>query len=455
MELLQTLLILIVTLGILVSVHEYGHFWVARRCGIKVLRFSVGFGKPLLSWTDRQGTEFVVAGIPLGGYVKMLDEREAPVPPEQQQYAFNRKPVSHRIATVAAGPIANFLLAIVIYWAIFLSGVSGIAPIIDSVEAGSIAEIAGLEAGQEIVAVDGEPTPTREAVHLRLLNRLGESGEVIFSVKYPGSDIVYESSAELHDWLVGEETTNMVGGVGISLYQPPLAPVVDEVVEESPAAAAGLMAGDRIVATGGIEFDDWFEWTTYVREHAETSLSLEYLRDGVRYQTEITPKRVVAESGETYGQVGVQLRPDPDWPSWPDAMIRTFKYSLTEAAVAALTKTWEMSFFTLDAIKKMLEGLISPKNLSGPITIAKVASASAESGLEQYLGFLALLSVSLGVLNLLPIPVLDGGHILYGLIELLTGREVPERVQVLGYKLGLFIILGVMMFAIYNDISRL
>lgn len=455
MEILQTVLILIVTLGILVSIHEYGHFWVARRCGIKVLRFSVGFGKPLLSWTDKHGTEFVVAGIPLGGYVKMLDEREAPVPADQQQYAFNRKPVSQRIATVAAGPIANFLLAIAIYWVIFLNGVSGITPIIDTVTPGSIADMAGLEAGQEIVAVDGEETPTREAVHLRLLNRLGESGEIQFSVKYPGSELIYQSSAELDEWLAGEETTNLVGGVGISLFQPPLAPVVDKVVEQTPADKAGLAAGDIIVATDGIEFDDWFKWSSYVRDHAEITLSLTYLRDDLRYQTEITPALVTNEEGESYGQVGVQLRPDPEWPNWPESMQRSFSYSVTAAAGAAVKRTWQMSVFTLDAIKKMLEGLISPKNLSGPITIAKVASASAQSGLEHYLGFLALLSVSLGVLNLLPIPVLDGGHILYGLIELISGREVPERVQVVGYQLGLFIILGVMMFAIYNDISRL
>jgi regulator of sigma E protease len=455
MELLQTILILIVTLGILVSIHEYGHFWVARRCGIKVLRFSVGFGKPLLRWTDKHGTEFVVAGIPLGGYVKMLDEREGPVPTDQQQFAFNRKPVTQRIATVAAGPLANFLLAILIYWLIFLSGVSGVVPIIDSVTPGSIAEIAGLEPGQEIVAVDGEATPTREAVHLRLLNRLGESGEIIFSAKYPGSELVYESSAELDRWLAGEETTNLVGGLGISLYQPPITPVVDVVVEDTPADAAGLEPGDTIVATGGIEFNDWFKWSSYVRDHAETPLSLYYLRDGIRYQTEITPALVTNEEGESYGQIGVQLRFDPEWPNWPESMQRSFSYSMGGAAIAAVNKTWEMSYFTLDAIGKMLEGLISPKNLSGPITIAKVASASAQSGLEHYLGFLALLSVSLGVLNLLPIPVLDGGHILYYLIELLSGREVPERVQVWGYKFGLVIILGLMTFAIYNDISRL
>ncbi len=451
MELLQTILITLATLAVLVTIHEYGHFWVARRCGIKVLRFSVGFGKGLYRWHDRHGTEFVIAAIPLGGYVKMLDEREGNVPEDQLQYAFNRKPVQHRLATVAAGPLANFALAIVVYWCVFVGGVSGVVPIIGSVEPGSIAELASLESGQEIIAIDGEPTPTWEALHLRLLERIGESGQIDFTVKYPDSNVSYQSSAELNEWLAGTEATDLVGGIGIELYRPEILAVVGEVVDGSPAQQAGLQTGDKILSADGEPMVDWLTWVDYVRARPEQPINLIYEREGQQHSTELRPATKYDEENKAYGQVGVAVQ----WPEWPEDMQRSFSYGVGGAAVQALKRTWSMSIFTLESIKKMVMGLISTKNLSGPITIAKVASASAKSGVEAYLSFLALLSVSLGVLNLLPIPVLDGGHILYGLVELLTGKEVSERVQVLGYQLGLFIIVGVMVLALYNDISRL
>jgi regulator of sigma E protease len=451
MELLQTILITLATLVILVTIHEYGHFWVARRCGIKVLRFSIGFGKSLYRWHDRHGTEFVIAAIPLGGYVKMLDEREGDVPADQLQYSFNRQPVLHRLATVAAGPLANFALAIVTYWCVFVGGVNGVIPVIDKVEPGSIAELASLEPGQEIVAVDGKPTPTWEALHLRLMERIGESGPINFTVKYPDSDMTYESGTELTDWLAGSEATELISGLGIELYRPPVLAVVGEVVEGSPAEIAGLQSGDRVISADGNPISDWMAWVDYVRARPAQSINVVYEREGQQLSTQLLPATLYDEENQAYGQVGVGVQ----WPEWPEEMRRSFSYGVTGAAVEALKRTWSMSVFTLESIKKMLMGLISPKNLSGPITIAKVASASASSGLDAYLGFLALLSVSLAVLNLLPIPVLDGGHILYCLMELLTGKAVSERLQVLGYQLGLFIIAGVMMLALYNDISRL
>lgn len=451
MELLQTVLITLLTLGILVTIHEYGHFWVARRCGITVLRFSVGFGQKLFSWTDKQGTEYVIAAIPLGGYVKMLDEREGNVPEDQLQNAFNRKPVQHRLATVAAGPLANFVLAIAVYWVVFAGGISGVAPIVGAVKEDSLAAQAGLQVGQEIVAVDGEVTPTWEALHLRLLSRIGESGAITFSVKYPDSDTVYDNKAELYEWLSGDEAVDLVGGLGIELYVPDILAVVDQVMADSPAASAGLQSGDQVIEADGVAIADWAAWVDYVRQRPDQTMDIRFIRDAQTLSTELTPARKLDEDNQPYGQVGVTVLV----PEWPDAMQRSFSYGFFGSAGQAVKRTWDMSVFTLESIKKMIMGLISTKNLSGPITIAKVASASAKSGLESYLGFLALLSISLAVLNLLPIPVLDGGHIMYGLIELLTGREVPDKIQIIGYQMGLFLVVGVMILALYNDIARL
>ncbi len=451
MDLLYTIFITLFTLAILVAVHEYGHFWVARKCGVKVLRFSIGFGKSLGSWTDKQGTEYSVAAIPLGGYVKMLDEREGEVPEEELDRAFNRKPVLQRIAVVAAGPLANLILAVAAYWFLFMAGERGYAPVIGQVEAGSVADVAGLEAGQEIVSVDGNETPTWQALSFALLDRIGDTGTINFAVKYPGSDMVYESEAVLERWLSEQEEPDLFGGLGIIMYTPDVPPVVESVVKDSPAERAGLQSGDRILSADGVAMEKWMDWVTYVRARPGQSITLDVERGGALQQTNITPARVTDEQGETFGRVGVAVAIPP----MPDELVRTFNRGPLEAAGAAVVRTWDLMGFTVNSIKKMIMGLISPKNLSGPITIAKVASASAKSGLESYIGFLALLSVSLGVLNLLPVPVLDGGHLLFYTVELLAGRPVPEKIQSLGYQVGLFLVLGMMALAIYNDISRL
>jgi len=451
MELLKTILITVGTLAVLITIHEYGHFWVARRCGIKVLRFSIGFGSKLFSWYDRKGTEYVIASIPLGGYVKMLDEREGEVPADQLDQTFNRKPLKYRMATVAAGPIANLLLAIGVYWFVFISGVSGLAPIVDKVEQGSVAAKAGLEVGQEIIAIDGQDTPTWDSLHLALLDRIGESGPINFSVKYPDSSVAYDVQGHLNEWMSGEETTDLVKALGISLYYPRAFSIVDQVVEGSPAEKAGLQAGDKILEADGLDMTEWSDWVDYVRARPSEPIELLVQRTDQQLTTVLTPDAKTDEKGQVFGQVGVAVQ----LPELPKGLLRSYHYSPLEAFVAAGERTWAMSLFTLEAIKKMLSGLISTKNLSGPITIAKVASASANSGLEAYLGFFALLSVSLGVLNLLPIPVLDGGHLLFGMVEALIRRPVPEKVQMLGYQLGLVVIVGVMMLALYNDLMRL
>lgn len=450
MNIVQMILITAVTLGVLVTIHEFGHFWVARRFGVKVLRFSIGFGKPLWRRFDSTGTEFVIAAIPLGGYVKMLDEREGDVPPELLPQSFMRKPVWQRIAIVAAGPIANFILAIVLYWLIFMIGISGIAPVIGSVAPDSLAARAGLVAGQEIVSVDGEETPTWQALHERLLQRIGETGSLRIAAKQPNSDIVSDSTVVLDNWLAGSEEPDLIAGLGIELWRPRGETLIEQVVENSPAARAGLLAQDRIVSADGVAMPDWQTWLAYVRARPQQPIQLTIVRDGVTHDIALTPDRKLDDSGKAYGQVGLGGSV-----KWPDSMLRDFSYTPLTAIAPAFKRTWTMSVVSLDSIKKMILGMISPKNLSGPITIAKVATASAQSGWEPYLAFLAFFSVSLGVLNLLPIPVLDGGHILFSLPELFTGKRLPERIQIFGQQIGLFVIVGVMMLALYNDLLRL
>jgi len=451
MDMLYTIGITLVTLAILIAVHEFGHFWVARRCGVRVLQFSIGFGPALVRWRDSLGTQYSIAAIPLGGFVKMLDEREGEVPAAELGAAFNRKPVLQRIAVVSAGPLANFILAVAVYWGLFMAGESGYAPVIGEVETGSPADLAGLEAGQEITAVDGVETPTWQALSFRLLDRIGDTGSIALAAKYPGSDVVYESQAQVERWLSGEEQPDLLGGLGITLYTPEVPPVVGQVVEGGAADLAGMLPGDRVITADGVPMPLWMDWVDYVRARPGTPIEVEYQRGDELRRVSLVPEAEVDDSGETFGRVGLGV----ELPEMPQELLRTFDRGPLEALGAAVQRTGELSVFTLNSIKKMIIGLISPKNLSGPITIAKVASASAKSGLEAYLSFLALLSVSLGVLNLLPIPVLDGGHLLFYFAELLAGRPVPEKIQALGYQLGLFLVLGIMFLALYNDFSRL
>ncbi|MGI9285073.1 MAG: RIP metalloprotease RseP [Pseudomonadales bacterium] len=451
MEIVQTIAVTIFTLGVLVTFHEYGHFWVARRNGIKVLRFSIGFGKPLITWYDKQGTEFVIAAIPLGGYVKMLDEREGEVDPGEIEQAFTQKSVYARIAVVIAGPAANLLLAVFVLWLGFLAGERGVAPVIDAVAPDSPAAQAGLTVGQEIVAIDGHETPTWRALSLRLLERIGESGTLSISSKYPDSDLIYDADAELKNWLQGQEEPDLFAGLGVTLFRPKVELKIDEIVPNSAADQAGLRRGDEILMSNGQLMETWDQWVEYVQQHPEQAINVQIMRNGESINLDLTPQRVVGEDGREIGRVGVK----PQIGEWPEYMLRDYDYSIWGAAAAAVARTWQLSKFTLQSIKKMLFGQISAKNLSGPITIAKVAGDSAQSGWQSYLGFLALLSVSLGVLNLLPIPVLDGGHLLFYLIELVKGSPLSDRIQIAGQQIGLLMLAGVMLLAFYNDFSRL
>lgn len=451
MAIVQMIFYTLIVLGVLITFHEFGHFWVARRCGIKVVRFSIGFGPALLRWRDKLGTEFVIAALPLGGYVKMVDEREGEVAPEDLAGAFNRKPVALRIATVAAGPLANFVLAIVAYWLVFMIGMQGIAPIVSEVAPDSVAASAGLEPGQEIVAVDGVATPTWQALGEQLVRRIGDTGPIRFSVVYPDSSLRYDSEGMLHQWDVDTDAPDPIGSIGLKLYQPVVVPIADEVVAGDPADLAGIVPGDLILAADGVAMTDWYTWVEYVRARAQQSINVSVERDGQTFLTTVTPRPAQSEDGRAIGQVGMSVVV----PEWPQDLFREMKYGPVEALGRAAEQTWKTSALILVSIKKMLSGDISVKHLSGPITIAKVAGASAEHGMGPFLQFMALLSVSLGVLNLLPIPVLDGGHLAYYLIEAVKGRPVSDRIQELGYRLGLFLVVGLMVLALYNDLLRL
>ena len=440
----------LVALGVLVTFHEFGHFWVARRCGVKVLRFSVGFGTPLLRWHDRQGTEFVVAAIPLGGYVKMLDEREGDVPAEQLNQSFNRKTVGQRIAIVAAGPIANFLLAILFFWLLAMMGSQQVRPVIGAVESGSLAAQAGLVAGQEIVSIDGEPTVGWSNVNLQLVRRLGESGSIQVSVRGPGGAVETSHQFALHDWLRGANEPDPIRSLGIRPWRPELPAMLAELDPNGPAQAAGLKTGDKLVAMNGQPINDWQQVVDWVRVRPAARVVLKVERDGVAVDMPV----ILAARGETDAATGY-LGAGVKGVDWPPEMVREVSYGPLAAIGEGAKRTWTMSVLTLDSLKKMLFGELSVKNLSGPITIAKVAGASAQSGVADFLNFLAYLSISLGVLNLLPIPVLDGGHLLFYLIEWVRGRPLSERVQGWGMQIGISLVVGVMLLALVNDLGRL
>ncbi|OBY92321.1 RIP metalloprotease RseP [Pseudomonas sp. AU11447] len=441
---------LIVALGVLVTFHEFGHFWVARRCGVKVLRFSVGFGTPLVRWHDRHGTEFVVAAIPLGGYVKMLDEREGDVPVELLDRAFNRKTVFQRIAIVAAGPVANFLLAILFFWVLAMLGSQQIKPVIGSVVADSPAAVAGLASGQEVVAVDGEAVDGWSSVNLQLVRRLGETGELSVTVLEKGSSVPAVHQVRISSWLKNEDNPDPIGGLGIQPWRPSVAPLIAELDEKGPAKAAGLQIGDRIVTLDGQQVTDWQEVVSRVRAMPEGKVTLEVERAGRKQELALT----LAAKGEGKARTGY-LGAGVAGGQWPPEMLREVSYGPVAAVGQALSRTWSMSLLTLDSLKKMVLGQLSVKNLSGPITIAKVAGASAQSGVGDFLHFLAYLSISLGVLNLLPIPVLDGGHLLFYMVEWVRGRPLSERVQAWGMQIGISLVVGVMLLALVNDLSRL
>ena len=452
MQVLFSIVMALVTLGILVTIHEYGHYWVARRCGVRVLRFAVGFGRPLAMRVDRHGTEFALCAIPLGGYVKMLDERDEgqDVTAENRHESFNAQPVRNKLAIVSAGPAANFLLAILVLFGLFLRGETGIAPVIEAVESGSVAHDMGLMQGQEIVAVDGTSTQTVSNVRFALLKRLGDTGTIDISVGSVLSDLQQSYALPIDRWLGGAEAPDPTRALGLTLGIPPLQPSVGSLVEGGPATRAGFEVGDTIIEADGQAISTWSQWVDLVRASPGRSIAVLVERDGQTIELTVVPRSTGTSDAEV-GSVGMGVV-IPDVPE--DRIIRQGRNPV-EALSAAIERTFALTVFTFESMWKMIQGLISTKNLSGPIAIAQVAASTAESGFTTWLSFLALLSISLGAINLLPIPVLDGGHIVFHSLEGLLGRPVPEQIQIMSYQVGLLAVFTLMVFAIYNDVARL
>ena len=451
MSLLHTLAAFVLALGALVVVHEYGHYVVARLCGVKVLRFSIGFGPPL--WKKRFGrdqTEWVVAAVPLGGYVKMLDEREGEVAPQELGRAFNRQSVWRRYAVVLAGPLANFLFAILLYWLLFMHGVPEARPIVDRPQANTPAASAGFETGETIRAINGAPVASWQEVRWRMMQLALERQQARVEVLNRNNQLNWRT-LDLSSFDAEQLEGDTLGLIGLRLFRPEIKPVIGQIVAGGVAEQAGLQAGDQILAANGKPIASWNELVQLVRSHPGSELRLSYQRGKERRELALIPESVL-QSGSAVGRIGAGAQLDQQA---QDELITVVRYGVASALAKATQKTWDMSVFSLKMLGRMLVGQVSWKNLSGPVTIADYAGQSAQLGLVSYLSFLALISISLGVLNLLPIPLLDGGHLMYYTVEICKGSPVSDRMMEIGQKLGLTLLLVLMAFAFYNDINRL
>ncbi|CAG8998490.1 MAG: Regulator of sigma-E protease RseP [Candidatus Celerinatantimonas neptuna] len=439
----------VIALGVLVTIHEFGHFWVARRCGVRVERFSIGFGRKLWSRVANDGTEYVIAMIPLGGYVKMLDERVESVAVELRPFAFNRQPLWQRASIVIAGPLANFILAIFAFWLMFMMGIPGVKPVVGQVSEQSVAYQAGLTANQQIISVNGQKTQDWHALLLALVSHVGESDVHLTAKSADGS--IHKYQLNLENWkLPDNNKVDPLSGLGIVPFRPRIQLQVAEVVANSPAFLEGIQVGDKLLAVNHRPLSNWQEFTNLVRHHAGKSMKLSVKRNG-QFRTVVIKPKLKQYRGKTIGFLGIA----PVVESYPEQYLMTLRYAPIESLVKSAQRTWSMSLLTLDMMGKLITGKISVHNLSGPIAIAKGAGQSAQYGLVYFLGFLALVSINLGIFNLFPLPVLDGGHLLFFAVEAITGRPVSERVQELGMKIGTSVLVVVMMFALFNDLMRL
>ncbi|HEY0722118.1 MAG TPA: RIP metalloprotease RseP [Gammaproteobacteria bacterium] len=448
-DFLLTIAAFLVAISLLIAVHEFGHYWVARRLGVKVLRFSLGFGKPLLRrfGKDADRVEYVISSIPLGGYVKMLDEREGEVAPEELHRAFNRQPVAKRFAIVAAGPLFNLVFAVFAYWLMFMNGVPGLKPELGVVPEGTLAAMAGLHQGELIVGVDGTETLSWGDVLEKVLPKALLREPVTLEVSEGA--VRRERTLPL-DRLSGDEKQDqLMDIIGLKPYRVTVTPLLEAVVAGSVAEQAGLHPGDLITAVAGVATPQWVDLVAEVSKHPNQPVVITYQREGVSHEVTLVPKAETVE-GKVVGRIGV----GPVIPAYPERLIVEVRYGPVESIGQAAGRVWDNVTVTLQMMREMIVGRVSVENLSGPITIATYAKTSAMAGLSEFLRFLAIVSLSLGVLNLLPIPVLDGGHLAFYLVEMVKGSPVSERTEAIGQRIGLALILAMMTLALYNDLVR-
>lgn len=438
-------------LGPLIAIHEFGHYWVARKLGVKVLIYSIGFGPTLFQWTSKKsGISYKLSALPLGGYVKMLDEREGEVKEEERPFAFNRQAPWKRIAIVAAGPLINLIFAILLFWVLFLPAQEQLNTTIGKVFPDTPAAIAGLKEGDKIVAIDHKPTPTWEALNFALVDRVGETGNIQVQAEHERQLKLYQLPVQT---FLKDQQQSILDSIGFAPYRPQIKPIIAKLSEDGAAIRQGMKVGDEILSIDQVSTKNWFDVVDIVQKSPEKLLKIEVLRNNNVVVLEVMPQGKVDKMGHTSGVLGVQNKAENM--VIPDQFKQRIEYSPIQALTKAIQKTGEISNMMLSSMVKMVKGLIGLENLSGPITIAKVAGQSAELGWQAYLSFMALMSVSLGVLNLLPIPMLDGGHLVYYFIEAIRGKPVSEKVQIIGFKIGM-VLLGSMMFlALFNDFMRL
>ncbi|MCO8107650.1 RIP metalloprotease RseP [Acinetobacter indicus] len=441
----------ILLLGPLIAIHEFGHYFVARKLGVKVLVYSIGFGPTVLKWTSKKsGIQYQLSALPLGGYVKMLDEREGNVAEEDLPFAFNRQHPWKRIAIVAAGPLINLVFAIVLFWILFLPSQEQLNTRVGKVLPQTPAAEVNMQPGDRITAVDGTQVSTWEKLNFALVDRAGETGTIHIQANRDGQPQNFQ--LPIQDFLK-DQSQSPLEVLGFTPYRPNIPAVVSKLSEDGAAIRQGMKEGDQILAIDGVVMKDWYDVVQVVQASPEKLLKIDVLRQDQRVQLEIMPQAKRDNMGNTTGILGVQS--DPGKITIPEEYKQTIQYSPTEALMMAVDKTGQISSMILNSIVKMVRGLIGLDNLSGPITIAKVAGQSAEMGWQTFISFMALMSVSLGILNLLPIPMLDGGHLVYYFIELIRGKPVSEQIQLVGLKIGMVLLGSMMLLALFNDFMRL